>query len=79
MVLGGPSPFQGCQAGPSARHREFQELLWSVVAFTMCLRGFCEQSGFTWRVPSSLADSAIHLGQGVTGQRGTVLIKKAEI
>lgn len=42
MMLGGPSPAQGCQAGPSPRHREFQELLCSGVAFTMCLEGFCE-------------------------------------
>lgn len=72
MMLGGPSPFQGCQAGPSPRCREFQELLWSVAAFKMCLEGFCEHS------VASLGESLptwlilIHLGQGVTGQRGAV-------
>lgn len=62
MMLGGPSPFQGCQAGPSPPDREFQELLRSVDAFTMSLKRFCEHS-----VPSNLADSVIHLGQEVTG------------
>lgn len=66
VLSGGPSPLQDCQAGPPPRHREFQELLWSVgmIILSVYLRGFYEHNVASLWVSPPYSQESVHFTHG---------------